>query len=439
MLWDLGDFGRLALHSVLIVLPVTLIYGAIFPLASRLVAQNAPNTASAIGRLYGYNTIGGIVGSLIAGFLLIPAIGTLPSFLLASLISLGIGLYLLRLAHRHERPFSARTIGLGATLGFLVLVLFSTADPFLTVLKARVGASSRLVAHREDRGATLSVFESERNGSHTLFINGLYVSNTFPGIGEQMINLPLSFHPDPGPKKILVVGLGVGESLRYAVDVGHDITIVELHEGVVELFAELNEDAAHYLDHPNSTIVINDGRNHLLHDETLYDLILVDGSPPVYAAGMVNLYAEENLKTARRRLTPNGVFVVWFPVVCFEADLWMVLHNFADTFEGVQVFSPPDSSNAMLLGTNGPEPVFPLDPATFSRRVARFSRYETLQGPAYLRGLAFDVDKLVERARTFPEVTDDRPYTEFPLQRFWRGERYYRSNAFLYEARPDTP
>lgn len=439
VLWSLGDFGRLALHSVLIVLPVTLIYGAIFPLASRLVARGAPNTASAIGRLYGYNTIGGILGSIVAGFVLIPAIGTLPSFLVASSISLGIGLYLLWLAHRRESPFGARTTGLLATLGFLLLVWFSTVDPFLTVLKARVGASSRLIAHREDRGATLSVFESERTGSHTLFINGLYVSNTYPGVGEQMVNLPLAFHPEPGPKKILVIGLGVGESLRYAIDVGHDITIVELHEGVVELFEELNEDARHYLDHPNSTIVINDGRNHLLYDDTLYDLILVDGSPPVYAAGMVNLYAAENMRMARRRLTDDGVFVVWFPVVCFEADFWMVLHNFADTFEGVQVFSPPDSANAMLLGTNGSERVFPLDPTTFSRRVARWSRYETLQGPAYLRGLTFDVDKLVERARTFPEVTDDRPYTEFPLQRFWRGEPYYRTNAFLYEAGPDAP
>jgi hypothetical protein len=32
-------------------------------------------------------------------------------------------------------------------------------------------------------------------------------------------------------------------------------------------------------------------------------------------------------------------------------------------------------------------------------------------------------------ASRYPAVTDDKPYTEFPLFRFWRGETYYKDSS----------
>lgn len=434
LLWDLGDFGRMALYACLIVLPVTLIYGAIFPVVSRLVANSPAATEDAIGKLYGINTIGGIAGSLVTGFFLIPAMGTLLTFLTMSVVSFGVGAYLLGMATRLEGFARPRPVVL-ATSGLLVLAVgMSFEDPFLSVLKERVETQDVVtIAHDEDRGATVTFFEAQSDGTRVMFVNGLYVSNTAPRIGEMMLNVPLAYHPDDGPKKVLVVGLGVGAMLKYAVEVGHEITIVELHPVVVDMFRRLNEDHQKYLQAPNVRIVQADGRNHLLHTEEKYDLILVDGSPPVYASGMVNLYSLQFAQMAKAHLREHGIFAVWFPVVCFERDLWSVVRNFAETFPAIQLYSQPIGANAIILGSPSSPSPFELDFETFAQRMARWN---TPGLPPWADvnwgGIRFDEATLRKRAAAYPLVTDDRPYTEFPLQPFLRGEPYYADNAFLY-------
>ena len=55
-------------------LPMTIAFGAAFPLAWRLPAD-ATNDVTDLGLIYAVNTLGAILGSLLAGFVLIPRIG----------------------------------------------------------------------------------------------------------------------------------------------------------------------------------------------------------------------------------------------------------------------------------------------------------------------------------------------------------------------------
>jgi spermidine synthase len=446
LLWGSGDFATLAVSSVVTVLPATLLYGAIFPVATRLVAlsthgSDARRPEVAIGRLYASNTLGNIVGSMLTGFVLIPTLGTRFTFLGMAVLSVLIGVTLLSLGAKAEWPQTSRGAKLvvaallvSGSLGIVGMVA-TGEDPFVRVLKQRAGPiAGELVANEEDRGATISLFEDQTK-NRTLYINGLYVSNTGPGLGEQMVNLPLAFEPAPGPKRVLAVGLGVGQVLRYAVDAGHDITIAELQSSVVDLFRRFNPDHAKYLESPHATIALADGRNYLESTDAKYDVILVDGSPPVYAAGMVNLYSLELAKLAKEHLSPGGIFVVWFPVVCFESDFWMLVHNFAETFPEIAVYSPPSSSNAMLMGTVGPEGVFAIDVEVMAERLARYLEHPPLTAPHFLEGMFLSGSELRKRAAGYPVVTDDRPYTEFPLARFLAGDAYHADNRFLYPER----
>ena len=432
LLWDLGDFGRLFAFSALIVLPVTLVYGAIFPLASRLAAPPGSHVGAAIGRLYALNTVGGIVGSLFAGLVLIPVAGTFRGFLVIAFAMFAIGLYLLRIAAIRESPARVRSIGLVATLVFFVAAAsVSFEDPFLTVLLARLGDPTiKPLSHLEDRGATVTA--TGWHGLTALFINGLYVSSTSPWVPQVMINFPLAFNPDPGPKRVLAVGLGVGEALRYAVDAGHDITVVELHDAVVDTFRSINPDAERYLNSDRSRVVVEDGRNFVLRTREQFDLIVVDGSPPLYATGMANLYSVEFMELVKEHLRPGGIFGVWFPVVCFERDFWEVFRSFSDTFPWTALESIPGSSNAFILGSASATDPFAIDYPLFSRRWARWTAPGRAGDPtAHWSASRYDRGALRARAMAFPPVTDDRPYTEFPLQSFLRGELYLGDNRFL--------
>ena len=69
-IWKFADFGRLALTSLAVVLPVTIVLGATFPIASRLARAAHESAEVSVGRLYGYNTVGAVFGSFATGFVL---------------------------------------------------------------------------------------------------------------------------------------------------------------------------------------------------------------------------------------------------------------------------------------------------------------------------------------------------------------------------------
>ena len=57
-------------------LPATILWGASFPLALASIAVAGRDPAHLVGGIYGANTVGAIVGSLVFSMVLIPTAGT---------------------------------------------------------------------------------------------------------------------------------------------------------------------------------------------------------------------------------------------------------------------------------------------------------------------------------------------------------------------------
>ncbi len=89
-----GRIGVLA-ATVTIVFPLTFLFGMIFPTASVCYARDVSGTGSSVGWLYSANTIGSILGALLAGFWLIPSWGSTNAVILLSLLNVSLGLLLL--------------------------------------------------------------------------------------------------------------------------------------------------------------------------------------------------------------------------------------------------------------------------------------------------------------------------------------------------------
>ena len=87
--------------ATLVVLPGTLFMGATFPFVLRLFRQAALITTAParagdqvkadVGNAYALNTVGGIAGSLAAGFLIVPAIGFYPAIQLTCALTMVVG------------------------------------------------------------------------------------------------------------------------------------------------------------------------------------------------------------------------------------------------------------------------------------------------------------------------------------------------------------
>ena len=98
---------RFGLAAAVLLVPTTLMGGTLPVLTRALAAGNREALPPALGRLYGLNTLGAVLGTALAGFFLIEHVGIRASLWGTALVSVAIGLAGLRLS-REGRPWPTR-------------------------------------------------------------------------------------------------------------------------------------------------------------------------------------------------------------------------------------------------------------------------------------------------------------------------------------------
>ncbi len=81
--------------SFLILLPVCIFHGALFTFSCRIYSLFSGEDASSVGRIYGYETVGSIIGGIACTYLLIPYFNTFQATLWLALINFVVCLVLL--------------------------------------------------------------------------------------------------------------------------------------------------------------------------------------------------------------------------------------------------------------------------------------------------------------------------------------------------------
>jgi len=109
--WAMGGdppgFGSLMLRflaAVLLLAPPTALMGATLPLLARVVKDEGEGRDQRIGRLYGLNLMGAVVGTVLAGFLLLPSLGQSTTLHFAAIVNLGLGALALGLSRTLPLP-----------------------------------------------------------------------------------------------------------------------------------------------------------------------------------------------------------------------------------------------------------------------------------------------------------------------------------------------
>ena len=429
-LTDAGDLKLIFVYAALVVLPVTLVLGMIFPLLGRIVTTDYRDVGRSVGSLYAWNTVGGVVGALSVGYVLIPLAGAQASFYLATLINLGIGVAVLMLVSGLRKPALAVT-----AVAAVVLVVFGGAtkkDVLYDVIEGRLASIDDMglgtvYFHHEETAAALTGYRAPDN-REMLLINGIIVSGK--GLpGALMAHVPLLLHEDPD--NALVICFGVGTTFRAAVEHVGNVDAVELVRGVVESFGIWEPDVADFVDRDDVRIFINDGRNHLLLAKDTYDLVVVDAAPPIFSEGTVNLYSAEFIELVKARLNDDGIFLLWVPTPCFEDDFWSIARNFHDAFDHVAIWSLPDIAGVLLMGSAKD---FDLSPDLVEQRLVErgFPQWAPwMTRELYEEGLVMTEEELRAKAAGYPSISDDRPRTEYPLGRFARGEKFWFVPGFV--------
>jgi len=406
--------ARFALASAALLFLPTLFLGAAYPAAMRLVAS-ASTVARDSGRVAALNTAGGIVGSLLAGFALLPALGIVRSVCVLGAILAGIGL--IGALNDHVSP-RVRALAVGLVVTSVAGALFVPRDKLARLLRDERGGN--VIFYEEAAAGSVAVIEQHapRGAFRRLYIQG--VSNT----GDAMASLrymrlqallPL-FAVETQAQSALVIGLGTGitcgalatwETLQRRV-------CVELSPAVVRATKSFQGNFAVTHD-PRFDIRVADGRHALLASNERYDVITLEPPPPA-AAGVVNLYARDFYELARTRVSEAGVVAQWWPLATQnDEDSRSLVQSMLEVFPHVSLFTT-ELHEMLLLGS-----IRPLH-FELAQLTARFD------APAVKRALAevgvssvedllatYVTDRagLEAYARGAPPVTDDDPRIEY--------------------------
>lgn len=406
---------RFAFAAVVLILPATLLLGAAFPAAARLIVQSE-HAGRDVGYVLGLNTAFGILGTIITGFVLIPVLGLAHSLGALAFCAAVIG----GIAIARQTDFKSVATRWAAAVVILVTVaaLMLPRDRLATMLADARGGE--LVFYDEGPAGTVAVIEQAASSGtfRRLYIQG--VSNSgdiMPSKRYMRLQglLPLMIHSGE-PRSAMVIAFGTG------ITAGSLLTypglerrlVVELLEPVVEA-AGLFEGNYGANSDPRIEIVVADGRHELMRRDETFDLITLEPPPPA-AAGVVNLYSTDFYKLAARRLNAGGLLAQWLPIATQnDEDTQSLIRSMLDVFPYVTLWTT-EVHEMMLIGSMQPMPLDfdKIDARLRMPTVAQALREVGINSTADLLATYItDQAGLGRYAGNALPVTDDRPRIEY--------------------------
>ena len=327
-----------------LILPVTALLGYAFPLTVRLFVHGAAHASRGIGLVYATNTAGCVVGTVTAGFVLIPALGTNISIITLCILEAAIGSVMIVAFAPNRRPLRAG-LGIGLT-GVLVLMPFIPAAR-QTYTQREASATGRPTEHFEDSAATVDVIGGPP-ARRMLLVNGTGITRLTIDT-KLLAYLPKALRPNAS--SMLDICFGMGTTFRSSIILGMHTQAVELDPTVPSLMSWFYPDASRYLHSPLGHIIITDGRNYVRLTNQRYDLITIDSPPPVWSAGTVVLMTHEFYQEAKLRLNPGGVLGAY---ITFRGPALqkLFLRTFRASFRHMMVIRAPRPYGMYLLGSD---------------------------------------------------------------------------------------
>jgi predicted membrane-bound spermidine synthase len=426
--------------TVVLILPVAALLGYAFPLTVHLFVDSAARASRGVGLVYAANTAGCVVGTVTAGFVLIPALGTNTAIIVASVVDGAIGCGLAIAFGRGPGRRLAVAFVFFVT-AILVTMNFAPAAT-LTYQQRNLALTTRPHSHFEDDVAQIDVVGGVPR-ARRLFINGTPITRLTINT-KLLAYIPKALRPNAS--SMLNICFGMGSTFRSSIILGMRTDAVELDPTVPSLMPRFYSHANRYLHGNLGHVIISDGRNYVRLSNKHYDLITIDPPPPIWSAEAVVLMTQEFYQEARQRLSPGGVlasYITW----SMPETRKLLLRAFAAAFPYVTVLQggrvgvghdrdAPLFSGLYLLGSDAP---MSFRASTimkvFGSQAARtdlagadnFRTVPDRSWPSIIDQRVWLTDQQVGTyAGAGPTLTDDHPLTEY----FMINDLYLRSRGY---------
>jgi predicted membrane-bound spermidine synthase len=408
-----GMCARFAVAAGSVVFAPTLLLGAAFPLVLRLTV-GARQIARDLGEVLASNTLGGIAGTLLTGFVLVPWLGIVRTLATLALAAAVVGMVAVFRGHA-VRPLARKLVVATAVVALIAGVWASPRRIAEALTVARGGG--QVIFYQESAAGTVAVLQ-DKGDFRRLYIQGVSNSgDAMPSLRYMRLQalLPLLIM-DQDPKSVLVIGYGTGitAGALLAYPSLEKRVCVELLPGVIQASPLFHGNFSAATD-PRMQIRTGDGRQELLRSDEKYDLITLEPPPPS-ATGVANLYSTDFYRIAAKRLETGGILAQWLPLGAQnEEDTRAIIRSFLDGFPNASLWST-ELHEMLLVGSRE------LLVLNAERIAQRFQQSEVeaalrevgINSPAALLATwVTDRHGLEQFARNARAVSDDRPSIEY--------------------------
>ncbi len=303
------SLGDMALASLAVMAPVTLLLGGQFVLLAR-IWRDADHAVDGSGaaRTYVGEAAGNVAGGLLFTLLLVHHLNSLQAAALIAAVMLAVALY----QYRRWLPL------IPLALVVLLIPTLQQLDRWSSQLQwqLRLPDYELVQTHRSRYGA-VSVLQHEDQYSffqsgHLVFSTGGTTDKSVELEEQQAVTFAhLAMTQHRNPQRILLIGGGLRGTLREIAryDVAR-IDYLELDPVLVHAAsAHIGDGTRRALADPRVRLIHTDGRLFVKGSDTDYDLIMVDVPDPATAV-LNRYYTEQFFSEARDRLKQDGVLVV---------------------------------------------------------------------------------------------------------------------------------
>lgn len=287
--------------ALLLFAPASVLLGFVTPYAVKLKITTLDDAGKTVGRLYALSTVGSILGTFLAGFVLIPFVGSEKTLYLigGSLIGLSMLLAPFALTRLNIAVLVLFVLGIGASEAKIYFLRQTSDLHDIDTEYSRVQVFQTVEAHSKK---PMRVIATDPH-----YIQSAMFLNSDELVLKYAAYYHLIAHFKPDFQKTLLIG---GAGYTYPREYLHKYPNAKIE--VVEIDPQMTEIAREFFrlkENPHLKIMHEDGRTFINHAESAqYDAVLMDAFGSLFSVPY-HLTTLEAVQQIHRVLKDDGVII----------------------------------------------------------------------------------------------------------------------------------
>lgn len=295
---QLGDQRLQAVFvSLVLFAPASVLLGAVSPYLARMHTKTLSETGRSIATLSALNSIGGILGTFMVGFVFFGYIGSRETLVIIAAL-LGVSGFLLL----GEVAVKRKIALIAAAIVILLMMIFIASRNSDVIASIETPTNSYLVQDITYEGEPVRVLTMGPEGLQSAVRRDGSKEPVFTYV-KKMAAMVAQLN---APKRILVLGGGT-----FTLPEHFGLTYPEAQIDAVEIDPQLESIAVRYFDYSspeNVTIFAEDARTFVRNSHQKYDVIITDAYSDTGVP--FSLVTAEFAREVSELLAPNGVLLM---------------------------------------------------------------------------------------------------------------------------------